>query len=177
MVNDGRLEALPIGSTLDAERGTFGWQLGPGFVGRLRPAVRAHDRRPPGTHPGAHRRPAARVGGHDAAGRLGAGGRGSVPSAFTVDGWAQNGPAQGLGEIFVYAYPTDGSAPAFVGEAALAAGAADAHTAFGGQFARTPFSIPVTDLLPGTYDLLVVGRSRLSSALDAAVWVGPITVR
>lgn len=27
------LRPLPIGSTLDSERGVFSWQLGPGFVG------------------------------------------------------------------------------------------------------------------------------------------------
>ena len=52
-----------------------------------------------------------------------------------------------------------------------------AATPFGGQFAREGFSVDVTGLPAGTYDLLVVGRSRVSSALDAAIWVGPITVR
>jgi hypothetical protein len=31
-----RLEALPVGSTLDGNRGIFYWQPGPGFVGEYR---------------------------------------------------------------------------------------------------------------------------------------------
>jgi hypothetical protein len=36
MVVDRQLEPLPIGSTLDRERGVFYWQPGPGFIGRYR---------------------------------------------------------------------------------------------------------------------------------------------
>lgn len=33
VVVGGKLKALPIGSTLDSQRGIFYWQTGPGFVG------------------------------------------------------------------------------------------------------------------------------------------------
>jgi hypothetical protein len=33
VVVGGHMRSLPVGSTLDAARGTFKWQPGPGFVG------------------------------------------------------------------------------------------------------------------------------------------------
>jgi hypothetical protein len=33
---NNRLEALPVGSTLDNREGVFYWQPGPGFVGQYR---------------------------------------------------------------------------------------------------------------------------------------------
>jgi hypothetical protein len=34
LLNDSQLNRLPIGSTLDAQSGTFSWSPGPGFLGR-----------------------------------------------------------------------------------------------------------------------------------------------
>jgi hypothetical protein len=75
------------------------------------------------------------------------------------------------------AYPTDGATPFFVGSTAVEAAALNPASPFGDQFARTRFAIEVTDLTPGTYELVVVGSSGVSTSLDAAVWVGPITIR
>ena len=98
---------------------------------------------------------------------------------FTISGWAVSGAARQIREVSssTRIRPT-GRRRCLSGRPA-SRGRRPAHAAapFGGQFARDGFSVDVTGLTPGSYDLLVVGRSRLSSALDAAVWVGPITVR
>ena len=49
--------------------------------------------------------------------------------------------------------------------------------AFGGQFARSGFSLKVEFLPPGVYDFLVAARSDVSSALDTAVWIRSVTIR
>ena len=41
LVDDGALSDLPVGAAIDPA-GTFYWQPGPGFIGTLRTAVRAH---------------------------------------------------------------------------------------------------------------------------------------
>jgi hypothetical protein len=177
VVNGGRLEPLPIGSTLDPATGVFAWQLGPGFVGVydllfLRTGEGVRERIPVRIVVQPHDRAVATalVVTDPVRGT-------GVPAPVTVSGWALTGPARGIGEITVYAYPTNGSTPFFVGTAAVAPAALDPATPFGGQFTRARFAVPLTDLPAGTYDLVVVGRSRVSTALDAAVWVGPLAVR
>ena len=178
IVDGDQLGPLPVGSTLDTEAGVFAWQLGPGFVGVydlvfVRTAEGRRERIPVRVVIQPHSDVAAsplvvEQPSVDA----------PVGLPFTISGWAVSGAARQIGEVFVYAYPTDGSAPVLVGESVVThAPPATAGTPFGGQFAREGFSVTVSDLRPGTYDVLVVGRSRVSAALDAAVWVGPITVR
>jgi hypothetical protein len=176
VVDGTTLRRLPIGATLDAAAGTFAWQLGPGFVGVydllfVRTVQGQRERIPvrfvvqPTTDaatPLAITAPASSE---------------TVPTAFTVSGWALNGSARGLRTLTVYAYPADGSEPFYVGEGAVDSAPLDASAPFGGQFTKAPFAIDVNSLAPGTYHLLVVARSRLSPSLDATIWTGPITVR
>jgi Tol biopolymer transport system component len=175
-VNAGALEPLPIGSSFNADDGVFSWQLGPGFVGVYELYfVRIVDGRREGIPVRLVVRPHATA---DTATALTVD---PLPSSIgpgtTLSGWAVNGAAHALREIFVYAYPTDGSEPFFVGETRLDPADASPKQSFGGQFARARFSLAVTNLPAGTYDVLVAGKSTVSSALDAATWVGPITVR
>jgi Tol biopolymer transport system component len=177
-VNAGRLESLPIGSSFDAGAGVFSWQLGPGFVGLYELYfVRTVDGRREGIPVRLVVRP------HATAGSANALTIDALPASIaegttvTLSGSAVSGQTQGLRNVFVYAYPTDGSEPYFVGETRLEAAAVDPRQSFGGQFARTTFSIALASLSAGTYDLLVIGTSRVSSALDATAWVGPLAVR
>jgi Tol biopolymer transport system component len=176
VVNAGKLEPLPIGSTFYADDGVFSWQLGPGFVGVYELYfVRTVDGRRQGIPVRLVVRP------HGTAGTAAALTVDPLPASFgngtRLSGSAVNGSAQGLTEIFAYAYPTDGSEPYFVGETTLGRVDANSQQSFSGQFSRVRFSIDMADLPAGTYDMLVFGRSQVSTALDAAVWVGPIAVR
>ncbi len=94
-----------------------------------------------------------------------------------MDGWALSGPAMQMQDLFVYAYPAGGGAPLLVGQAAVGSERPDVAAAFGGQFARSGYSIPVAWLPAGTYDLLVLARSAVSAALDASTWVRHVTVK
>ena len=119
-----RIPPLPIGSTFDTEAGVFAWQLGPGFVGVydllfLRTVDGRRERIPvrmvvqPPTGASADRWSSS----SPQATR-----RSTLP--FTITGWAVSGAARQIRAVFVYAYPTDGSAPVFVGEGGVTAGAA-----------------------------------------------------
>ena len=171
----GDLRALPIGSSLT--NGVFAWQLGPGFTGIydllfVRTAGGRSERIPV--------RVVVEPFGADTKQRLvvdapHAGGEHTSP--FTLGGWGMSGGAAGLGEVAVYAYPVEGGDPFFVGTATLGGARADVAAAFGGQFARSGFSLKVESLPAGVYDFLVAARSDVSSALDTAVWVRSVTIR
>ena len=96
----------------------------------------------------------------------------TLPADTFLSGWAldlgaPSGP--GVDSVHVYAYPNPGSgaAPVFVGAAAYGTARGDVAAAFGSQFLNTGFSLPITGLAPGRYDLVVFARSTITGGFTS----------
>jgi hypothetical protein len=104
---------------------------------------------------------------------------GMLPSGtFTIAGWAAtiDGPSRpGVDAVHVWAYPVAGGSPMFVGAAALGGYRPDIGTIFGPGYETSGFTLDVTSLPSGTWDLAVFARST-GSALFGAVRVVRVTV-
>ena len=96
---------------------------------------------------------------------------------FTIAGWAatiDGRPARRRRGPW-WAYPVAGGSPVFVGAAALGGYRADIGTIFGPGYETSGFTLDVTSLPSGTWDLAVFARST-GSALFGAVRVVRVTV-
>ncbi|HVJ26488.1 MAG TPA: hypothetical protein VM493_03065, partial [Vicinamibacterales bacterium] len=99
-------------------------------------------------------------------------------NGFTITGWAidaasTDGP--GVNMVHVWAFPTNGGAAIFAGEAAYGASRPDVGAAFGNaRFSPSGFNLS-TQLPAGTYDLAVFPHSTVAAAFTAAS-VSRITV-
>jgi hypothetical protein len=95
-----------------------------------------------------------------------------IGSDVFVAGWAlDTGSLQGTGvdAVHVWAWPTTGGAPTFVGAAAYGAARADVAGAFGqARFTNSGFNLVGTINTPGTYDLAVYPHSTVAQAFNAA---------
>ena len=110
----------------------------------------------------------------------------SVSGSFVVAGWVLDGTAAsgaGIDAVHVWAYPTSGAPPAFLGAATLGISRPDVAAAFGAQFGASGFALPVADLGAGTYTLIVYAHQASTGtfAIERAVRVAvtapqPITV-
>lgn len=93
----------------------------------------------------------------------------AVQGLFAVAGWAVDlGSASGTGvsTIHVWAFPTSGAAPTFVGAANLGVARPDVAAYFGrADFGNAGFGISGT-LSPGTYDLKIYALSTVLGAFD-----------
>lgn len=92
----------------------------------------------------------------------------TISGAFDVGGWAidtaaTSGP--GVDAVHVWAYPTTGAAPTFVGAAAQTS-RPDVAAIFGNQFLNSGFHLRGATLPPGTYDLVVFAHSTVTGAFD-----------
>ena len=93
-----------------------------------------------------------------------------VSGAFGIWGWAldaasTDGP--GVNKLEVWAYPTNGAAPIFVGLAGYGHARGDVAAAFGHtRFTPSGFGI-VLQLAPGTYDIAVFPHSTVAAAFTA----------
>jgi hypothetical protein len=92
-----------------------------------------------------------------------------VDRLFSVSGWAvdraaSNGP--GVDAVHVWAFPTDGSPAIFVGQASYGAIRDDVGAVFGGPFSASGFSLAVSILAPGTYDLGIYAHSTVSNGFN-----------
>ena len=96
---------------------------------------------------------------------------------FTIAGWAAtiDGPTAGVDTVHVWAYPVAGGGPTFVGAAALGGSRPDVGTIFGPGYETSGFTLEVTSLPSGTWDLAVFARST-GSAVFGAVRVVRVTV-
>lgn len=173
---------LPIGSRLDAARGIFTWQPGPGFQGTydlvfLRQNATGVTRTPiqitlaPPLY--AQSRPRITI---DAP-RDGD----VLEQRFLLGGWALDEAAafnSGVDAVHVWAYPEPGSgrAPLFLGAARYGDARPDVGAAFGAAFTPSAFGLVVSDLPAGTYDLAVFARSTVTGAF-APARVVRVTVR
>jgi hypothetical protein len=175
------LEALPIGSALDAAAGTFAWQPGPAFVGAYdvvfvqsgagRKVSRADVRIV--VHPkGSTAAPAVVIDLPNASQ--------VVDDAFTVAGWAADPRAAvgtGIDVVQAWAYPADGGDPVFVGDAAVGVTRPDVAAHFGDdRFRASGYGLTVQGLAPGRYMIAVFGRSTATHTYLPAATVN-VTVR
>jgi hypothetical protein len=104
-------------------------------------------------------------------------GNGVVPSSFVVSGWAIDRFAYvgtGVDAVHVWASPTDGSAPIWVGSATLNGSRPDVAAIFGAQFGNAGFNLATT-LPSGSYRLTVYLHSTVSNAFSLSQTVN-ITV-
>jgi hypothetical protein len=175
------LAPLPIGSMLDDATGVFTWGAGPGFVHDydLVFVQWANGR--------AVSRQEVRVTlGPKQSNRVGTQVTIDTPTpnaevdrSFLVGGWALDlGAAVGTGvdTLHVWAYPTSGDDPIFVGATAYGGTRPDVAAVFGDQFKNSGYGIVVDSLSPGTYDLAVFAWSTVTGGFVPAKVVR-VTVR
>jgi hypothetical protein len=162
----GVRSALPIGSSLDARTGTFYWEPAAGFLGSFDLDFVA-------TKPGERRSTWIRV-------VVGPPMRmaidtpqpwSAVQQPFPVAGWALDLTASdgsGVDTVHVWAYPTDGSVPVFLGVAAIGDARADVGGVYGKQFEEASFNLMASGLRPGSYDLVVYPHRSETNTFDGA---------
>jgi sugar lactone lactonase YvrE len=162
-VVNGKQRRLPIGSSLDATAGMFYWQPAAGFLG-------AHDLEFVQSGERSVVRLRAVVGTAVQA-VIDVPQPGPVAPSFVVAGWAIDEAAHvgsGIDTVHVWAYPTDGDAPIFLGAAAYGDVRPDIGALFGEQFARASYNLTVDRLAPGPYDVVVYPHSVLTGDFHGA---------
>ena len=95
---------------------------------------------------------------------------------FFMVGWAIDRRAtndSGIDTIHFYAYPAAGGAPTFLGflNADTFTNRTDVGAAFGPQFVRSGFALPVSGLERGTYTFAAYARSTLTGQFETAAAV------
>ena len=91
-------------------------------------------------------------------------------NGFQVAGWAiDKGATSGTGidALHVYAWPTNGGAPTFLGAATYGIARPDVGAYFGAAFTNSGFSLVASGLPPGTYDIVANAHSAISGNWDA----------
>jgi len=93
-----------------------------------------------------------------------------VGPTFTISGWAADfGATSGTGIdlVYVYAYPTHGGPPTALGAATLGVARPDVAAYFGRDaLATSGYSMTVSGLAPGEYDLVVYGLSTITGTFN-----------
>jgi hypothetical protein len=163
-VVNGERRALPVGSTFDGAANAFYWQPAAGFLGsydlwfvpaanglpiRVRVVVGPPLRMAVDT-------PVSGA---------------SVPARFVVAGWALDLAAadgSGIDTVHVWAYPTKGQAPVFLGVAVYGDLRPDVGAVYGEQMGRSSYSLLVEGLAPGSYDLVIYAHRAATGRFDGA---------
>jgi hypothetical protein len=177
---NGERRPLPVGSSLDADTGTFSWTPPAGYAGSY--DVRC-TRGSDATDVALTIRPRRAVLPGEAQIRMFVDrplAAESVSGPFEIAGWALDPLAavgSGIGAVHVWARRTDmpGLAPVFLGVARLAGWRPDVAAAFAPQFARSGFGLVAT-LPPGSYDVTAYAWNRRTARWEDARSV-PVTVR
>ncbi len=148
LVVGDELRPLPAGSTLDGAAGRFAWQPPVPFFGPFHLVFTTGGERLDVVATIADPTAEGGVKMHiDLAGP-------SVVAGWAVDPLATSG--SGIDTLHVWAYRRDQAAePLFLGAAAVGGERPDVAAVFGDQFARAGFTLSVSGLEPGTYDLFV----------------------
>lgn len=171
------LAPLPVGSALNADTGEFTWHPGVAFVG-------AYDlvfARLSGGEPVA-RRDVRVVLNPKGSGRVGPQTIIDIaprPGSAVVAGWAADLDSRvdsGVDAIHVWAYPTDGSDPIWVGTAEYGGARPDVAAIYGERFLKSGYGLRVGGLAPGTYDLAVFAYSTVTGGFVPAKTVR-VTIR
>ena len=180
LLSGGALRPLPVGSRLDPESGTFVWQPGVGFVGSYDLAfLRQRGGR-------LVRQDVRIVLNPKGSNRVGpqlvvdlAPGRDADATDGLVAGWAADLDAPdgtGVQMIHAWAYPRNGGAPVFVGDAAYGGSRPDVADVFGERFRDSGYAVRVQGLAPGSYDLALFAWSTARHAWLPAKLV-PIEIK
>lgn len=102
---------------------------------------------------------------------------GTVSRNFTISGWSLDRRAtanNGIDAIHVWAYPNPGSgaAPIFLGATATGLSRLDVAAAFGGaQFGASGYSLAVSNMAAGLYDVVVFAQSHSTGQFENATVV------
>jgi hypothetical protein len=170
----GQPRALPIGSHLDAATGEFAWAPPLGFGGThelifVRDAAGRTERIR--VHVTIDGRPAATGEPQMVIDTPSAGAATVQP--FTLAGWTfdPRGPRSdpGVDAVHVWAYPIDAPGqPLWVGAAGYGGMRPDVAALYGWRNLASGFSIDVTGLPSGTYDIVVYARSVATRAFTTA---------
>ena len=102
----------------------------------------------------------------------------SVSSTFTVIGWATDlgaGAGPGVDAVDVYVYPSGSQTASFSGAAKYGSARADLGSILGGHFTNAGYSISVSGLASGAYQVTASGRSTVTGTA-AAVASANVTV-
>ena len=175
------IQPLPIGSSLDAASGDFSWQPGVGFVGTYDFVfVRSTD------GGSAARQDVRIVLNPKASGRVGPQVTIDTPTPyrniaqpFVLAGWAidlDDETGSGVDAVHVWAYPLAGGDPIFLGPASYGGTRPDVASLYGGHFKDSGYSLTVSGLMPGNYDLAVFAWSTITGGFTPARTVR-VTVR
>ena len=154
---DGALKPLPIGSHLEPADGTFTWQPGAGFVGAYDFVLAGRDVRIV-LHP-------------KGSGRVGPQVVIDPSDPDIIAGWAADLDSRGdtgIQTVHVWAYPSSGGAPIFVGVAEYGGARPDVAAVYGERFLRSGYGLRVEGLPPGTYDLAVFAYSSVTGGFVPA---------
>jgi hypothetical protein len=95
----------------------------------------------------------------------------SVTKPFVIAGWAIDRAAvsgTGVDALDAWAFPVNGGPPQFLGPCAYGGQRPDVGAAFGSQFAASGFSLTVTGLDAGSYDVIVFARSTVTGSFNNA---------
>jgi hypothetical protein len=94
----------------------------------------------------------------------------SATGSFMVGGWAidkrATGSTSGIDVLHVYAYPTSGVAPTFLGEFVPNSSRADVAAVFGSRYRFSGFNVPISGLAPGAYDIVIYAHSTTTWAFE-----------
>jgi CSLREA domain-containing protein len=164
-VVNGERRALPLGSSFDTVRGVFYWQPAAGFLG-------AHDLEFVTTSSGVVR--VRFIVETSIQAVIDTPQPGEVGPSFVVAGWAIDQAATkgtGIDTVHVWAYPTTGAPPIFLGEAPYGDRRPDIGALFGEQFAGAAYRIATDGLAPGSYDIVVYPHSSVTGDFQGATVV------
>jgi hypothetical protein len=103
----------------------------------------------------------------------------TVRVRFTVGGWAidRDAPTEtGVDTIHVWAFPASGGAAVFLGVATAGGIRPDVSAAFGPQFTASGYSLSVSSLTPGPYQIVVYAHSAVTGTFSQTRVVS-VTVR
>jgi hypothetical protein len=102
----------------------------------------------------------------------------TVASGFTVSGWAVDTAAPsgtGVDAVHVWAYPSAGGSPVFLGMNSVWGSRPDVGAIFGSAFTPSGFNIATSPLPSGSWNLVVFAHSTVTGTFSQSVLV-PISV-
>jgi hypothetical protein len=100
----------------------------------------------------------------------------TVPGTFTIQGWSLDRRAtdsNGIDALHVWAYPNPGSgeAPMFLGATVTGLSRPDVAAVFGSQYGAAGYSLTVSNLAAGAYEVVVYGQSHATGRFENAAVV------
>ena len=93
----------------------------------------------------------------------------TLPTDFLIAGWAVDLGAPtgtGMDAVHIYAYPSTSSSPVFLGVASYGGARTDVAASIGAQFMNSGYTLPIVNMTPGSYNLVVYGHSTVSNSFS-----------